>query len=251
VSTAGSQYREIKQVVRLLRSEADSQILSQGLATVLVVIASGALAALSPLVLKSLIDALAATQQAETVARWPSALPYGAGYLFLLLVGRVLTDIRPLLSGAINHRLHSRLTQRFFAHVLRLPMGYLLKRRSGELQHCLDLGSAGAQLVVGHLANSLLPVLVELLTMTSVLLHLGQPALVGVLGVAALAYLVIFSTGARLMTRTAHEVSKSSLEMYAQLGDSLTHLETLRYSPPRNRRASVYKGRVQSSRSGA
>ncbi len=229
MSTAGSRYREIKQLMHLLRSEADRQVLSRGLGTVLIVIASGALAALSPLVLKSLVDAVAVSQQARSVDRWPSALPCGVAYLLLLLAGRALADLRPLLSGKINQRLHSRLAQRFFDHVLHLPMGYLLGRRSGELQHSLDLASAGAQLMISHLAGSLLPVLVELFTMTTVLIHLRQPGLVAVFGAAALAYFAIFSTGAGRMTRTAHEVSKSSLEMYARLGEGLAHVETLRY----------------------
>ncbi len=214
--------------MRLLRDETDRRILLHGIGTVLVVIAGGALAALSPLALKALVDAVATSRQIGDPGRWPSALPYGAAYLLLLLAGRVMTDLRPLLSGAINQRLHSRLTRRFFDHVLRLPMGYLLKRRIGELQHSLDLASAGAQLMVSHLAGSLLPVLAELLTMTGVLIRLRQPALVAVFGVAALAYLAIFSNGMRRMSRTIQEVAKASLETHAQLGDGLAHLETLR-----------------------
>ena len=229
MSTAGSRYRDIKQLVHLLRSEADRQVMSRTLGTALIVVAGGALAALSPLVLKSLVDAVAASQPAGSVARGPAALPCGVAYLLLLLAGRALADVRPLLSGAINQRLHSRLAQRFFDHVLHLPMGYLLRRRSGELQHSLDLASAGAQLMVSHLAGSLLPVLVELFTMTTVLIHLGQPGLVAVFGAAALAYFAIFSTGAGRMTTMAHAVSKSSLEMYARLGEGLAHVETLRY----------------------
>ena len=228
MATTGSQARDIGRVLRLLRAEADRRVVSHGLATALVVVASGALAALAPLVLKSLVDAVAVPSPTRILGEWSSTVPYGVAYLLLLFAGRVLLDIRPLLSGAIQQRLHSRLTQRFFEHVLRLPMGYLLRHRSGELQHRLDLASAGAHLVVSHLAGSLLPVLVELLTMAGVLMHLGQPALVAVFGVAALAYFVIFSTGARLMARAADAVSKASLEVYAQLGDGLAHLETLR-----------------------
>jgi len=229
VSSTGSRCRDIMQVARLLRSQADRHVLWLALGTVSIVIGSGVLAALSPLALKSLIDAVAASQQPDRAIRLPSALFPGAAYLLLLFAGRVLADIRPLLSATINHRIHSRLTQRFFDHVLRLPLRYLLRRRSGELLHSLDLASAGAQLVTNHLASSLLPVAVELFTMTTVLIHLGQPALVGVFGAAALAYFAIFSAGAKLMTKAARDVSHSSLETYAQLGDGIAHLETLRY----------------------
>jgi ATP-binding cassette subfamily B protein len=220
--------REITQVVRLLRHTADRQVLGLGLASVGIVVTGGALAALAPLVLQSLVDAVASSRPAANSGPHLAAVRTGVAYLSMLLAGRVLADIRPLLSGAISQRLHSRLAQRFFDHVLRLPLGYLLQRRGGELLHGLDLGSAGAQLLVAHLTTSVLPVLVELVTMTTVLVRLGQPALVVVFGASALAYLVIFSTGAQRLIRTAHQVSTSSLEMYAQLGDGLAHLETLR-----------------------
>lgn len=225
MASLDSRYLEVMQVARLLRSEADRHVLFHGLAIILVVIASGALAALSPLALKTLVDTL---DGSETHGRSSALLGYALGYLILLLTGRVLADIRPLLSGAINQRLHSRLTQRFFTHVLRLPMGYLTSCRSGELQHRLDLGCAGAQLATSHLTGTLLPVVVELLTMTGVLIHLGQPALVVTFGIAGFVYLAIFSTGASRLTVKAHALSTASLETYANLGDGLANLETLR-----------------------
>ena len=229
MSLPRSRWRDVTRVIDLLRSEADRHVLSLGLGTVVVVIVGGALAALSPLVLKSLVDAVSVLHRPLTTAMWSPVWVLGAEYLLLLLAARALGDIRPLLSGMLNQRLHSRLTRRFFDHVARLHMGYLLKRRSGELLHSLDLASAGAQLVIAHLGTSLLPVLVELVTMTAVLVHLQQPALIGVFGVAALAYLVIFGAGARHLTTAAHQVSAASLEMAAQLGECVAHIETLRY----------------------
>ncbi len=226
MATFESQCLEIRRVARLLCSEADPYVLWHALATMLVVIVGGAIAALSPLVLKALVDALDGLSKVQASG---SLFGYTLGYLLLVVAGRALADIRPLLSGAINARLHGRLTLRFFDHVLRLPMGYLTGCRSGELQHRLDLGCAGAQLATSHLSGSLLPVLVELLTMTGVLIHLGQPALVVTFGVAAFAYLAVFSIGARLLTARAGAVSTASLDAYAHLGDGLANLETLRY----------------------
>lgn len=229
VSSVGSRRREITRVVGLLRSEADRQILVLGLATVVVVIGSGLIAALTPLLLKLLIDSVATLNQANSSGAMPSVVVFGAAYLLLLIGGRALADLRPLLGGTINQRLHTRLTQRFFNHVTRLPMGYLVKRRTGELLHSLDLASAGAQMVVAHLVTSVVPVLVELVTMIAVLIQLGQPALVGIFGTAALAYLAIFSAGARRMVKAAKDVSAASMETHARLGDNVAHLDTLRY----------------------
>jgi ABC-type multidrug transport system fused ATPase/permease subunit len=229
VSTTGPRSREITRVYGLLGSEADARIRLLGLATVALVIGNGLLAALTPLVLKSLIDAVAASNQAKSAGMLPSTWKFGATYLLLLVGGPLLTDLRPLLSGTINQRLHKRLTSRFFNHVSCLPMGFLVKCRTGELVHRLDLASAGAQMLVSHLVTSVVPVFVELVTMTVVLIHLGQPALVGVFGAAALAYLAIFSTGARRMMRASRGVSEASLETHARLGDSVAHIDTLRY----------------------
>ncbi len=220
--------QDIRQAVGLLRSEADRRILGHALGITGIVIACGVLSALSPLLLKSLVDAVAASPHTAIDISRNAVLRCGLAYLLALIAGRALADLRPLLSGAINQRLHSRLTHRFFDHVLRLPTGDLLKRRSGEMQHVLALASAGSQLAVGHLTGSLLPVLVELVTMTCILVNLRQPALVAVFGGAALIYLAIFSAGARRMAGAAREVSTCSLEAYALLGEGLAHLETLR-----------------------
>jgi len=217
------------QVVLLLRSVSDSRMMRLGVGIVLVVIASGMLAALTPLALKRLIDRMGSLQTSKAALDLSPALHAVLAYLLLLVAGRVLADIRPLLNGLINQQLHSQLSQRFFDHVLRLPMGYLLKRRSGELLHSLDLASGGSQLIISHLVGSLLPVLIELVVMATVLIHLKQPALVGVFLAAAVTYLVIFSFGARSMARTSSDVAKSSLESHAQLTTGLAHFETLRY----------------------
>lgn len=223
-----SRGRDAARVAALLRSEVDGRILLLGIATVATVVLGGALTALSPLVLKSLIDVVASFSGTTDGAHVRSLSLQCIEYLLLLVAGRALADIRPLLSGTINQRLHCRVTQRFFTHAARLPMAYLVTRRGSELLHTLDLASAGAQMVIVHLSTGFLPVLVELGTMVLVLIHLGQPAIVTVYGVAALAYLTVFTVGARRMRRASDDVSSASLEAYARLGDAVTHIETLR-----------------------
>jgi ATP-binding cassette subfamily B protein len=229
MSTATSRFRNLRQIVQLLQSVSDRSILFLCLGGVLAVVVGGALAALTPLVLKSLVDSVATVQATNLRGSKTPVLTEAATYVLLLLAGRGLADVRPLLTGTIDQRLQSRLSQRFLDHTLRLPMSYLISRKGGELLHCLHLATAGAQVVVNHLVGTLLPVVVEVITMTAVLVHLGEPALVGVFGVAALVYLVIFSTGARRMATASREVAASSLEVYAQLNGALTHFETLRY----------------------
>jgi ABC-type multidrug transport system fused ATPase/permease subunit len=157
-----------------------------------------------------------------------NALRWGAAYLLALCGARLLADMRPLLSGTADQRLYTRLTRRFFRHLLSLPLAYLLRRRSGELLHSLDLATSGCQLVIGHVVNSILPVLVETIVMAVVLIQLGQPALVAAFGLTALAYLAVFGASAGHLVKRAHRVSDGSLELHALLTDHLQCSEVLK-----------------------
>lgn len=128
----------------------------------------------------------------------------------------------------MDQRVQARLTRRYFDQLTRLPLGYLLKRHGGELLHSLELAAIGSQLVLSHMANSVLPVLIELMVMTWILTSLGQPMLVIVFAATAATCLAIFTTGGLRMTHPAHEVSTASLNVYARLNEGITHLETLR-----------------------
>jgi ABC-type multidrug transport system fused ATPase/permease subunit len=223
-----SRQHALHDVWRLLLAEADRTVRTRlGLALVLVG-TGGLLAALAPLALKAMVDAVADTSQARDQQLGMDVLTLGTAYIFALFGGRMLADVGPLLTGTADQRLYRRLTRRSFSHVLGLPMAYLLGRRQGELVRSIDLGRAGCQLVVAHAVNSILPVLVEAVAMGVVLAQVGQPALVAAIGVTACAYLAIFTAGARRLTKLAGDVSRMNLEQHALMTDSLLHCETLR-----------------------
>lgn len=215
--------RTLPEILRLLHAEADRTIRLHLTAALALVIAGGLLAALAPLALKATVDAIAGAGSASH-----DALRWGAAYLLALCAARLLADVRPLLTGTADQHLYTRLTRRFFRHLLSLPLAYLLRRRSGELLHSLDLATTGCQLVVGHVVNSILPVLVETVTMAIVLIQLGQPALVATFGFTALAYLAVFGGSSMQLVKQAHQVSGASLELHAQMADHLLCCETLK-----------------------
>lgn len=223
-----SRFDTLLAVLRLLRAEADRRVWTCLLCSVLLVVAGGALAALSPLALKHLVDAVAVIGKGAGAADGAHVLPYAAAYLLVLGSGRILADVRPLFGNRAEQRLQARLTQRFLDHVLRLPMAYLGRRRSGELQHSLDLADTGCQLILSHVANSLIPVLVEAATMGLVLMRLGQPMIVVIFAITAITYLAIFTAGALRLGAPADAVSSASMEVHAQLHDGVGNAETLR-----------------------
>lgn len=193
----------------------------------LLVVASGALAALAPLALKRLVDTVASAAQGS-VAPAGALLAPAAIYVAALCGGRLIGDIRPLLLAAIEQHLVAALRHRFFAHVLRLPLAGLLSRRTGELLHALDLACAGTQLTLTHLIQSIAPVVIELAVMTAVLVHLGQPTLVALFGATAALYFTAFTLGARRLNRRASAVAAASLDVNGQLAEGMANVETLR-----------------------
>ncbi len=209
--------------IRLLREATNRTACFNILATLLLVTAGGALAAGSPLALKALVDALTGVAPGDDGWLVPGAL-----YLVALSGSRLASDLRPLPASKVEQQILAALRRRFIEHLLRLPMSYLIKRRSGELLHSVDLAAAGSQLIVSHVANSIAPVLVELAMMAAILSHLQQPSLVMLFTLTAVLYLAIFATGALKLKGRASAVSSASLEVHAQLNEGVTNVETLR-----------------------
>jgi ABC-type multidrug transport system fused ATPase/permease subunit len=217
-----------QEVLGVLASTADRSVRRHLGVALILVVAGGLLAALAPLCLKALVDALAEGGNHAGAAPMDSPLAAAAAYLLALGGARALAELRPLVTGIADQRFHARLTQRFFAHLLDLPLSYLQQRRSGELIHALELAATGCQLVTAHSVGSVLPSLVEIVTVAIVLAHLEQVALVATFAATAAAYLLVFSVGSFRVSRCARAVSNASLELHAMLTDSLLHCETIK-----------------------
>lgn len=197
------------------------------LATMLLVALSGVLAAGSPLALKHLVDAVAgAVATGRTVDH--QVLVPGGIYLAVLVAGRLASDVRLLLSSRIEQHVLAAIRQRFFAHLHRLPMAYLVHRRNGELLHCVDLAGAGAQALVTYTTNTIAPVLIELGLMAVILAQLNQPWLVALFIATSLLYLGVFAVGVVRQRPVVRAISAASLDVYGQLSDGIAHGETLR-----------------------
>lgn len=218
----------LAELLRLLRDDADRHVRVHLAVALVLVGASGLLAALAPLALKSMVDAVAGGAPSGEEMPGRVVLAFGAAYVLALCGGRLLADLGPLLTGAADQRLDRRLTGHFFDHLLSLPMAYLLRRRSGALLRSLDLASAGCRVIVLQVVTGLVPALVETAAMAVVLHRLGQPSLVLAFAGTACLYLAVFATGARRLAQQASQVSDAHLELHALLADSLQHSETLR-----------------------
>jgi len=217
----------IAEVLQLLSTAADRTVRWRLAAAIVLVTAGGLLAALSPLLLKEMIDAVSASFDGRRQPS-PTALLLGAGYLLALCGGRMLGDFRGLLTDTAEQRMLARLTQRLFGHLLALPLQFHLGRKAGEFVHSIHMATTGSQLLTTHLVGSLLPVLVEVATVSVVLLHLEQPALLATFAATAVTYLVLFGIGSMKLSELAHNVSGASMEVNATLTDTLLNCEAVK-----------------------
>jgi ATP-binding cassette subfamily B protein len=211
--------------LRILIGCIDRRMASRILCSTLLACAGGLVAGLAPLALKRAVDTLV---HGDVEGRGDWALEsWLVVYLTCLCAGRLATEIRPSCTGDAEQRLLSSLRLRFFRHVLALPLGFHLERRSGALAHTLQQACTGAQIALLSLVNGIVPVLVEGLTVMAVMLSIAQPALAFTSAATAALYFWVTTSRTHGLSQTAKGVSETSAEGASILADSLTNIESM------------------------
>jgi ATP-binding cassette subfamily B protein len=190
----------------------------------LLVLAS-VLAALGPLALKNVVDAIAGNATSTNVS---------VGVLVLLYVvtqwlARATSELRALIYAYAERRMFRTLSQGLFAHVMRLPLRFHLSRQTGAIGQTLQNGLQGCEIILHHLVFTFLPVLAELVTVIVVLIHLDQPVFFAFYAGASLCYAVVFSITVARVARTANAASATSIDASAMMTDSILNYETVKY----------------------
>jgi ABC-type multidrug transport system fused ATPase/permease subunit len=222
-----SSFVDLAAALRVLHADIDRTVAWRLGATALLVVVGGLLAGLAPLALKGMIDAAGQpTPHGQTSPG--TTLVFAAAYLLALCSGRLLTELRPSLIATAEQRLYARLRRRFFAHLLHLPLAFHRDRQSGALAQGLQQAILGYQIIVFNLVNSVVPVLVEIVTVTLVLFSLGEPALMTTFAATALAYLAVLRSRGAQIKSSARGVSEASTDANGMLIDGLLNVETIK-----------------------
>lgn len=211
---------------RLLGQEIDSRLKRLIGIALLLVLLSSTLTAVAPLVLKIIVDHLTVSHTLDEMY-----LPAGvlvAGYAGSQWLARSVGEFRSLATGRMDERLHRRLSLRLFKHLMALPLRFHLDRKTGALSQTLTNGLVGYSLVIQHLVGTILPVILELTTMSAVLLALDQPLFLGIIGASIVCYTIAFSVGVVRLTNPTRAVSKAHIDAYALLTDSVLNYETIK-----------------------
>ena len=216
---------DLPDLFRLVWWDATSFVKAR-LATVLcLVIAAAILTALAPIALKLFVDGFAA----QTKGTHFSPLILIAIYVLSQWFARSVGEIRGLVYARAERRMFRTLSERLFAHLMRLPLRFHLERQTGAVSQTLENGLQGYQMILHHLVFTVLPVIAELGTIVLVLASLAHVVFLALFCGALACYAVAFARAARAVSGAARTASAAHVAANAAMTDSLLNYETVKY----------------------
>ncbi|WP_197493268.1 ATP-binding cassette domain-containing protein [Woeseia oceani] len=181
--------------------------------------------ALSPVLLKTLVDALS-KPHGDYIGVAPIVLVFA--YALAHYLARSFTELRAAALGRAEQRIHRLLSDECFRHILSLPLRFHLRRQTGALDRILSNGLIGYRVILLHLINSVLPIMVEAAGMGVVLVFLGHSGFLVIFCVSVMLYALAFRIGAVRIRGPAGAASSSYVNAGAVFTDSLLNYETIK-----------------------
>jgi ABC-type transport system involved in Fe-S cluster assembly fused permease/ATPase subunit len=194
--------------------------------TLLLVLGSSILAGLAPALLKAIVDRL---EPRGVDPAYGTSLCLIVGYASVHWMMTSLGELRDMFCGRADQRIQRRMSFTLFWHVMSLPLCFHLQRKTGALIQVLANGLMGYRMLLHHIAMTILPIVVELVTMCTVLLILDRGEFLVIIGISAFFCAVVFWTGIRRIGNPARAVSTARINASAVLTDSILNYETIKY----------------------
>jgi len=219
----------LRQVIALIWTDATGYVrLRLAVALALIMVAS-ATTALGPVALKLVVDQFTGHPAGAMGAVGLSLAVLIGLYVLSQWLARTVGEIRGLVYARAERRMSRMLSERLFAHVMRLPLKFHLERQTGAISQTLDNGLNGYQMVLHTLIFTILPVATELGTIVVVLARLDQPAFLGLFAGAIVAYALVFFYSAFTIMNAADAAAHSQVNATAVMTDSILNYETVKY----------------------
>jgi ABC-type transport system involved in Fe-S cluster assembly fused permease/ATPase subunit len=212
-------------VFALVWSEAGAFVKIRLIVALLLITVASALTALGPVALKLVVDGF--TGQSKGPAISPVLL-IGL-YVLSQWLARSVSEIRGLVYARAERRMSRTLSERLFAHILRLPLRFHLDRQTGSITQSLTNGLQGYQLVLHTIVFSFLPVATELGTIVLVLSRLDQSVFLLLFCGAIVCYAIVFTYAARRTMKAARSASAAQVDANGTMTDSILNYETVKY----------------------
>lgn len=188
------------------------------------VLCASILTPLGPVALKLIVD---------TFTGHPTLGGMSVGALIALYVltqwlARTTGEIRGLVYARAERRMFRTVSERFFSHVMRLPLRFHMERQSGAINQTLENGIQGYQMILHHLVFTVLPVTAQLGTIIFILVRFHQHVFLAIFCAALACYAIAFSFFALRVTDSAKSASKAHINAMAVITDSLLNLEPIK-----------------------
>lgn len=220
-----ARWRTMREVTGLFWSTADAYAKRRLLLALILVVVGALLAALTPIALKFVVDALSQRDPPAIAPLFLLIALYVAGqYLW-----RCSMELKLILHGYAEQRIRRRTCGRLFDHLVRLPLQFHLEKKTGAMAETAEQGMKGYQMVLQHAVFTILPVTIEFATVAVVLLYFDSASYLLILAVASIAYVAAFHHGAVSILASSVKVSTSHIEAHAVLTDSLLNHEAVKY----------------------
>lgn len=209
----------------MLRREATPFVKLRLAYVVLLVMAAAMLTALSPVLLKFLVDGF--TGQGHRASVSPALLV--VLYVISQWLARAAGQVRGLIYGRIERRVSRTLSERLFGHLMHLPLRFHLDRQTGAVSETLNNGLEGFQMILQHLVFTALPVTAELATVIVVLGRAAPPLFLALFCGALIFYGAAFAYSAVTLSDSARTASAARVDAGATITDGLLNYETVKY----------------------
>lgn len=247
MTSAAKEFSTLRPTIALIWSMADFTAKRALLYAVLAVCVTALITALMPFLLQSIIDRLTISGILPTLF---VVIALIAAYVLGQFSSRVFTELRTLATGIGEQRTRKLIGYRTFSHLLDLPLRFHLNHKSGSVGEATEQGLAGIQTLIGQCLYIVLPLIIEFLAISVVLLSLGHTSYFTILAVAGIAYAITFIRCARDVRRFAERAVEAHLDARAVLTDSLLNYETIKYFGAEPTQSARYRNSLSNRESG-
>ena len=181
-----------------------------------------------PLVLKSLVDALALKPgDARAVLVVPVALLLAYGALRVSIT--LFTELREFLFYPVAARIARRVGLQTFDHLLSLSLRFHLERQTGGVSRDIDRGARSIQSLLSYLIYNILPTLIEI-TLVIVLLSAQFDGWFAAITFGALLLYIVFTIGVtEWRTTFRRAMNEQDSKASTRAVDALINYETVKY----------------------
>jgi len=216
---------KMSRVVQALWRHVSPFVRVKSAVAITLVIISSVLTGASPVALKLLVDGLTAQVRMSAGAALVLVLLYVAS----LWLSRTLVELSRLCFARAQQRFYRNLGETLFEHLMKLPLGFHLNRRTGAIGQTLDNGLEGLRTITQQVVFICLPVAVELCTAIFVLASQVRADFLYLFSGALLCYAGVFAYSAGRLAGRARSAASERVNASAIMTDALLNYETVKY----------------------